>query len=83
MKKLLVLLMTIILCLACAAAQAEGLVRRIKEELGRPDATVVGTDGYAKVIAEATDLFDAVDPDLTTRGIYLIWRHRKDKRGEL
>lgn len=66
-----------------AAAQAEGLVRRIKEELGRPDATVVGTGGYAKVIAEATDLFDAVDPDLTTRGIYLIWRHRKDKRGEL
>ena len=66
-----------------AAAQAEGLVRRIKEELGRPDATVVGTGGYAKVIAEATDLFDVVDPDLTTRGIYLIWRHRKEKRGEL
>lgn len=66
-----------------AAAQAEGLVRRIKEELGCPDATVVGTGGYARMIAEATDLFDAVDPDLTTRGIYLIWRHRAEKRGEL
>ena len=66
-----------------AAAQAEGLVRRIKEELGSPDAKVVGTGGYAKMIAEATDIFDAIDPDLTTRGIYQIWQNRARKRGEL
>ena len=66
-----------------AAAQAEGLVNRIKEELGSPDAFVVGTGGYARTIAEATDLFDAIDPDLTTRGIYQIWRNRARKRGEL
>lgn len=66
-----------------AAAQAEGLVARIKAELGSDDVTVVGTGGYAKTLAEATDLFDAIDVDLTTRGIYQIWRNRAEKRGEL
>ncbi|EHF02758.1 MULTISPECIES: type III pantothenate kinase [Olsenella] len=63
-----------------AAAQAEGLVRRIKDELGEPDATVVGTGGLSREIAKATDLFDALDPDLTIRGIKLIWEHRARKR---
>lgn len=66
-----------------AAAQAEGIVARIKRELGIEGATVIGTGGYAPQIAGATDLFDELDPDLTTRGIYLIWRHRACKRGEL
>lgn len=56
-----------------AAAQAEGLVARIRAELGAPDATVVGTGGLAGTVAQATDLFDAVDPDLTLRGIREIW----------
>lgn len=56
-----------------AAAQAEGLVARIQEELGGPRATVVGTGGLARTVARATDLFDAVDPDLTLRGIRAIW----------
>lgn len=63
-----------------AAAQAEGLVSRIREEIGAPDARVVGTGGLAGVVAQATDLFDEIDPDLTVRGIYLIWKHRNDKR---
>lgn len=56
-----------------AAAQAEGLVRRIKGELGIGRAKVVGTGGLAKTVSEATDLFDAIDPDLTLRGIRGIW----------
>lgn len=67
-----------------AAAQAEGLVRRIQDELAAegtdvPRATVVGTGGFSSTIAEATDLFDALDPDLTIRGIYQIWRHAVEK----
>jgi len=67
-----------------AAAQAEGLVRRIQDELAAegtdvPRATVVGTGGFSSTIAEATDLFDAIDPDLTIRGIYQIWRHAVEK----
>ena len=56
-----------------AAAQAEGLVARIKTELGAPNATVVGTGGLARTVSTATDLFDAIDPDLTLRGIREIW----------
>lgn len=56
-----------------AAAQAEGLVARIKAEIGCPDATVVGTGGLARTVSAATDLFDAIDPDLTLRGIREIW----------
>lgn len=60
-----------------AAAQAEGLVARIKAELGIPDAPVVGTGGLARTVACATDLFDAVDPGLTLRG---IWRLTQRER---
>ena len=63
-----------------AAVQAEGLVARIIKELGEEHVTVVGTGGLARVIAEATDLFDAIDPDLTIRGIHQIWLHREEKR---
>ena len=64
-----------------AAAQAEGLVARIQTELGEPRATVVGTGGLARTVAQATDLFDAIDPDLTLRGIPEIWHTPQGKRG--
>ncbi|QOY60755.1 type III pantothenate kinase [Thermophilibacter immobilis] len=62
-----------------AAAQAEGLVRRIRSELGAPEATVVGTGGLARTVAQATDLFDAIDPDLTLRGIREIWLRENER----
>ncbi|MBR3327455.1 MAG: type III pantothenate kinase [Atopobiaceae bacterium] len=62
-----------------AAAQAEGLVARIKRELDAPNATVVGTGGLARTVSKATDLFDAVDPDLTLRGIREIWCWQRGK----
>ena len=60
-----------------AAAQAEGLVARIQDELGEPRATVVGTGGLARTVSAATDLFDAIDPDLTLRGIREIWLRQR------
>lgn len=57
-----------------AAAMAEGLVARIKRELGAPEARVIATGGLAGVVAEATDVFDAVDPQLTIKGICEIHR---------
>ena len=53
-----------------AAVQAEGLVARIKAELGIEDAPVIGTGGLARTVSGATDLFDFIDPDLTLRGIF-------------
>lgn len=57
-----------------AAAMAEGLVARIKRELGREDAHVIATGGLASVVAEATDVFDVIDPQLTIKGICEIYR---------
>ena len=56
-----------------AAAQAEGLVSRMKAELGIEQAKVIGTGGLARTVSRATNLFDAVDPTLTLRGIREIW----------
>lgn len=61
-----------------AAAQAEGLVARIRDEIGAPTATVVGTGGLARTVAQATTLFDAIDPDLTLRGIREIWLRERN-----
>ena len=57
-----------------AAAQAEGLVTRTLKEPGIEGATVIATGGLANTVSEATDVFDVVDPQLTMRGIYLIWK---------
>ena len=62
-----------------AAAQAEGLVARIQSELGEPRATVVGTGGLARTVAKATEVFDAIDPDLTLRGIREIWLREQEQ----
>lgn len=64
-----------------AAAQAEGLVARIKAELDIEDATVVGTGGLARTVSAATDLFDVIDPDLTLRGIREIWLWQREHEG--
>lgn len=55
-----------------AAAQAEGLVSRIKKELGIEGSKVVGTGGLARTVGAATDLFDEIDSDLTLRGIRML-----------
>jgi type III pantothenate kinase len=49
----------------------EGIVGRMKEELG--DGTkVIGTGGYAAIIARETGVIDKVDPELTLEGLRLI-----------
>lgn len=58
-----------------AAAMAEGLVARIRAELpGGAGARVIATGGLAGIVAGCTDLFDAVDQQLTLKGIQIIWR---------
>ena len=60
------------------AAMAEGLVRRIREELGDPHATVIATGGLATVVADSTDVFDIIDGQLTLKGIYEIYRRMQE-----
>jgi len=52
-------------------AMLEGLVERMKRELGRP-VTVVATGGLADLFDEHTQVFDAIEPDLTIQGLSLL-----------
>ena len=52
-------------------ALIEGLVARMKAEIGRP-ARVVATGGLALLFDEITDLFDEVDSDLTLDGLAML-----------
>jgi type III pantothenate kinase len=49
----------------------EGLVARMKLEIGRP-VTVVATGGLATLFDQHTDVFDAIEPDLTIQGLALL-----------
>ena len=66
-----------------AAAQAEGLVTRMKAQLAAEAGTdelvcpVIATGGLGGVVGQATDVFDTVDVDLTLRGIWRIWHQAK------
>lgn len=53
-------------------AMIEGLVLRIKAELGRP-AKVIATGGLATLFDKHMNIFDAVEPDLTIQGLSLLY----------
>ena len=53
----------------------EGLTRRVLEELG--GGKVVATGGLAPVIARYSEGFDAVDDDLTLKGLRLLWERNR------
>ena len=52
-------------------AMMEGLVARLKREIGRP-VKVIATGGLAALFDKRTDVFDAVEPDLTIQGLTLL-----------
>jgi type III pantothenate kinase len=58
-------------------AMLEGLVARMKAEIGRP-AKVIATGGLAVLFDQQTDVFDAVDGDLTLQGLAMIASRAKN-----
>lgn len=50
----------------------EGMIARIKEQIGE-DAWVVGTGGWAEVIARETKVIDHLDANLTLSGLRLVY----------
>ncbi|MBS1239350.1 MAG: coaX [Proteobacteria bacterium] len=52
-------------------AMMEGLIAKLRAEIGRP-AKVVATGGLAILFDEHTDIFDAVDADLTLIGLAIL-----------
>jgi type III pantothenate kinase len=53
-------------------AMMEGLVERMKREIDRP-VTVVATGGLADLFDKHTDVFDAIEPDLTIQGLGILY----------
>jgi type III pantothenate kinase len=53
-------------------AMIEGLTERMKRQVGRP-LTVIATGGLAALFDKHTKAFDAVEPDLTIRGLSLLY----------
>ena len=51
----------------------EGLVARMKAEIGRP-VKVISTGGLATLFDRHTDVFDEIEPDLTIQGLSLLWK---------
>lgn len=52
-------------------AMMEGLIERMKAEIGRP-VKVVATGGLAILFDKKTDIFDVVDADMTIRGLQIL-----------
>jgi type III pantothenate kinase len=51
----------------------EGLTARLKREIDKP-VTVVATGGLAALFDKHTDIFDAIEPDLTIQGLGLLYQ---------
>ena len=54
-------------------AMMEGLIARMRAEIGRP-VTVVATGGLATLFDRHTAIFDAIEPDLTIQGLSLLYK---------
>jgi type III pantothenate kinase len=53
-------------------AMIEGLVARMKAEVGRP-VKVIATGGLATLFEKHTDVFDVIEGDLTIQGLAMMW----------
>jgi type III pantothenate kinase len=56
----------------------EGITARIKVEYGRP-MKVIGTGGLAPLFAQAENLFDSIEEDLTMHGLTVIHEYNKEQ----
>ncbi len=59
------------------AGQVDGIVERIRSELGA-NARTIGTGGLAELIAPHARTIDVVDPHLTLEGLRLVWERNRD-----
>ena len=61
-------------------AQVEGVVKRMRDELGGK-ATVIATGGQADLVAGLTTVIEAVEPDLTLAGLLQLYRLNEERDG--
>jgi len=58
-------------------AMMEGLVARMKAEIGRP-VTIIATGGLATLFDHHTELFDAIESDLTIQGLAMLYERSRN-----
>ena len=58
------------------AGQVDGIVARIRGELG-DDAVTVATGGTAELILPHAATLERHEPDLTLRGLQLMWQRNR------
>jgi type III pantothenate kinase len=56
-------------------AMIEGLIERMKAEIGVP-VTIIATGGLADLFQQHAHLFDRIEPDLTLRGLAILYENR-------
>ena len=61
-------------------AMIEGLVARMRAEIGRP-VRVISTGGLATLFDKHSSVFDVIEPDLTITGLALMHRRLADTQG--
>ncbi len=59
--------------------QTEYIINKIRHESGYADAKVVATGGLGKIIASETDVIDVYDPQLTLKGLRIIYEKNKKR----
>ena len=60
-------------------AMMEGLTARMKAEVGRP-VKVVATGGLAVLFDQHSEMFDAIEPDLTIQGLAMLYQRSQSNR---
>ena len=57
-----------------AIGQVDGIVRRMKKEMGYKEIKVIATGGLADLIASQSETIDVIDPLLTLKGLYILFK---------
>lgn len=59
--------------------QCEYIIKKMKEELNKPDLKVIATGGLGSIIFNETNLIDTYDPELTFKGLKEIYKLNKEE----
>ena len=60
-----------------AIGQVDGIVRRMKKEMGYKEIKVIATGGLADLIASQSETIDVIDPLLTLKGRYILFKKNR------
>lgn len=60
-----------------AIGQVDGIVRRMKKEMGYKEIKVIATGGLADLIASQSETIDVIDHLLTLKGLYILFKKNR------